>query len=533
MDFKSLWIPLFIILVLYKFILYPTLFSPLRRLPNAHYTSPFSNLWIKWQRFQGRENKATHAAHVKLGPIVRVGSTEISVNSPELVKQVYCEVLEKDEWYARAFENYGYVLPNMFSMTKKESHAMRKRVLAGLYSKTTLHASPEIRDICRVVVMERLLPIFEKAAQMQRPVDVLEVSVSFSMDFICSYLFGICNGPNFLQDVETRRKWLASHAKTKRYGFWTLEFPNLTALLAKFGIHLVPNVALTAALEVRELCLQLLRNVDSSSSAKTLLLPPKGPGDTPVVYQRLSQSLCASVQEEIYRELPPTRSHLAVASELMDHIKAGTETSGWTLVYLLYEMSRHREIQHLLREELSLLLEPGTSLCFSRESKTPQAAEILPSPRTLDTSPLLQAVILETLRCYPAVAGPQPRVNHNTSFALARHIHLPAGTRVSAQAYSLHRNSEVFPDPESWKPRRWLEATPSQHEEMMRWFWPFGSGSRMCIGNHFAILELKLAVAAIYYNYITEIIDDDGIEPIDGYSHGPTGNKLILQFKRA
>jgi hypothetical protein len=44
---------------------------------------------------------------------------------------------------------------------------------------------------------------------------------------------------------------------------------------------------------------------------------------------------------------------------------------------------------------------------------------------------------------------------------------------------------------------------------------------------------LKFAVAAIYYNYRTEIIDDDGIEQVDGYSNGPAGNKLILQFKRA
>jgi unspecific monooxygenase len=46
-------------------------------------------------------------------------------------------------------------------------------------------------------------------------------------------------------------------------------------------------------------------------------------------------------------------------------------------------------------------------------------------------------------------------------------------------------------------------------------------------------LELKLIVAAIYTNFESVVIDDDGIEQVDGFSAGPKGNKLILQFARA
>lgn len=44
---------------------------------------------------------------------------------------------------------------------------------------------------------------------------------------------------------------------------------------------------------------------------------------------------------------------------------------------------------------------------------------------------------------------------------------------------------------------------------------------------------MKLVVAAIYTNYTTRIIDDEGIEQLDGYAVGPKGDKLILQFERA
>jgi len=96
-------------LLLYKCLIYPTFLSPLAKIPNAHITSPFSNFWIKWQRYRSSENRAIHEAHKRLGPIVRLGATELSVNSLECVKTVYGDSFDRHEWYCRAFENYGFV----------------------------------------------------------------------------------------------------------------------------------------------------------------------------------------------------------------------------------------------------------------------------------------------------------------------------------------------------------------------------------------------------------------------------------------
>ena len=46
-------------------------------------------------------------------------------------------------------------------------------------------------------------------------------------------------------------------------------------------------------------------------------------------------------------------------------------------------------------------------------------------------------------------------------------------------------------------------------------------------------LEMKLITAAIYTNYTTSIVDDEGIEQIDAYTAGPRANKLVLRFERA
>jgi unspecific monooxygenase len=56
----------------------------------------------------GRENQTIHDVHTRLGPIVRLGITEISVNSVEALRTVYSNRLDKHEFYSRAFDNYGY-----------------------------------------------------------------------------------------------------------------------------------------------------------------------------------------------------------------------------------------------------------------------------------------------------------------------------------------------------------------------------------------------------------------------------------------
>ena len=54
----------------------------------------------------------------------------------------------------------------------------------------------------------------------------------------------------------------------------------------------------------------------------------------------------------------------------------------------------------------------------------------------------------------------------------------------------------------------------------------------MCIGSHLALQEIKLIVAAVYANYKTEIVDDDGIEEVDAYTTRPKSGRLVLRFLR-
>jgi hypothetical protein len=69
-----------ILYALYRFVVAPVFISPLAKIPAAHPTSSFSPAWILWTRWCSRENATVLDAHERLGPLVRLGPNEISVN---------------------------------------------------------------------------------------------------------------------------------------------------------------------------------------------------------------------------------------------------------------------------------------------------------------------------------------------------------------------------------------------------------------------------------------------------------------------
>ena len=100
-----------------------------------------------------------------------------------------------------------------------------------------------------------------------------------------------------------------------------------------------------------------------------------------------------------------------------------------------------------------------------------------PSFKSLESLPLLNAFIKETLRLWPTLPGPLERSVPEGGRLLCG-IYLPEGTEVTMQAYTIHRNESIFPEPLSFKPERWLEETP----EMRTAFIPFSTGARNCVG---------------------------------------------------
>lgn len=349
-------------------------------------------------------------------------------------------------------------------------------------------------------------------------VDVHDMNNGFTMDFMSAYQFGLACSTKFSIDPSAKHQYLQQYHIRKEYEFHAQEIPRLKAWCKWLGFPLVPKEIEDANDFIEDMGMKMCE------SANAYLHDLPSPGAEPIVYKQFKNGLAKQRQKlgEGAGKMESEQQRLEVASEMLDHLGAGHETSAIALTYLYYEMSRRPDLQERLRQEL---------LTLSPQVAWPAASALeLPTPKSVDGLPLLHAIIMETLRRYAPIPGIEPRISPPGGCTLAGYA-IPAKVRVSAMPYTLHRNGDVFPEPESWRPERWLTSSETEMKEMLRWFWAFGSGGRMCIGSNLAMQEMKLIVAAVYANWRTAIVDDQGIEEIDAYITRPTSNRLGLRFQ--
>ncbi|OHW90706.1 cytochrome p450 [Colletotrichum incanum] len=534
----------------YQLIVHPLFLSPLSNIPVPHWSCHISPLWILYTRKANCQNRTLHQAHLRLGPVVRIAPNELSVDGYDVLKVVYQGGFEKDEWYS-IFDNYG--VPCMFSTLPSKPHSLRKRMVSNVYSKSFIHTSEAANAQSRAILFDRLLPLLSASASASASgeppsgagLDVFSSFLATTMDFITAYIFGLRNATDFIRDRAYRDHWLQLYLARASHGFWPQELPRLTALCAKVSRSRwkpypawVDGANAEIAAWNRKLCEAADdfihgRNKNGSSSAGVAgKQEEEDPANEPVVFRALEAGVekerLANGEASLLYRTTILQKDLSIASEVMDQVLAGQETAGIALTYLAWHLSKSPDLQLCLRHEL-LTLAP--SLAMAPDACLPPR---LPDPKQVDALPLLHAVMMETLRLHAPIPGPEPRRTPRHPPCRLGGFHVPGGVRVAALGYALHRNAEVFPDPETWDHKRWLEDSgigEERRREMMRYFWAFGSGGRMCVGSNFAMNEMKLIAAAIWTNFTTHIVDDTDIDQDDTYTARPIAERLFLRFE--
>ncbi|KAK5168301.1 uncharacterized protein LTR77_006870 [Saxophila tyrrhenica] len=484
--------------LIYNYILNPAFFSPLSKLPTAHPLCSITAKWFDRQLSLRKELTTLLVAHQNNGPVVRLGPQEVSVVSLEGLRAIYTAGLEKHPWYSTYFANYG--TPNMVSTLEHRPHSVQKRMIANVYAKSYIQRSSEVETLSRVIVLEKLLPLLHKCANDKSHLNVMPLFQWAGIDFMTAYIFGTGHYTNFLQNKHSREDYFKDRSK-----ILDLDKSGEDNAMERVCMRLATETLASQAQPHQD-------HVD---------------GTRPVVFGQLYSQL---VQKNKAEGEPLSQEDLMkrCASEMLDHIIATHETFAITLTYIIYRMSLDLRMQERLRAELSTL-QPSVTLGGAEKT--------LPPPADIDFLPLLSGILTETLRLHAAAPARQPRVVPEGGIMLHGY-YIPAGTKISSNPYSLHRQADVFPRPNDWLPERWM-AVPDRPKDsssfppsavIRKWFWAFGSGGRMCIGSNFATHVLKLLIASIYTNFETSIVDDEGIEQSEYFIATPVGNKLIIQL---
>lgn len=361
-------------------------------------------------------------------------------------------------------------------MMNSKQHAARKRMLSNIYSKSNIMTSPGVSSATTTMIYDRLLPMLQLSSESGEAVNVFSLSYAYSIDSFMAYQFGRALGSNLMQNTEQRKWYFKSFFFRRPWFFYSVEVKELVDFMLKIGVRIVPKQFQKGTKEIEdwnlEMCDEAEKRLNDNAQEPTT-------ENQPAIFAAMRTAMRRSeIVDTDKNGLYPSR--LEIASEMLDHNAAAFETSGAILTYAFYELSLQLELQARLRQELHTLASP---ILYHRASALSSCTDA----KALDTLPLLDAILQETLRLYASVPGPQPRLTPYPSCRLAGIDGIPGGMRVSANAWCLHRNEAVFPQAEKWKPERWMNADEEKLKEMKRWFWAFGSGGRMCIGSHFAI----------------------------------------------
>lgn len=197
----------------------------------------------------------------------------------------------------------------------------------------------------------------------------------------------------------------------------------------------------------------------------------------------LSMLLAMNSQEDPTKRRIPAEN---LPVYMVEAMSAGSGTTSNSATIAFWMIARHRTVHDRLRQELFKVF--------------PEADQI--EMRQCLNLKYLEWVIYEVMRLWPILPGPLYR--HLGQTISVNGLAVPAGVIASTAALDQHMRPDIFPEPETFKPERWEDAT----EAMKRNWIPFGYGSRSCPGQNLGLTELKYFLAVILRHFESQIPDE-------------------------
>ena len=164
--------------------------------------------------------------------------------------------------------------------------------------------------------------------------------------------------------------------------------------------------------------------------------------------------------------------------ELLILFTAGHETTANALSFTLFLLAKNEDVQEKAFQELSKV-------------------EVLQDDimATITALPYIKQCIEETMRLYPPAYIIDRIAVEDDEFEGQK---IPKDMMILASVYELHRNADFWDAPNEYRPERF---NPENKKDFSDYYYPFGAGPRMCVGNNFAIYEMVLTVAEILKKY--------------------------------
>ncbi len=276
-------------------------------------------------------------------------------------------------------------------------------------------------------------------------------------------------------------------------------YPEIEDLVIRIGLQtLLGMESSTAAMRLKSLLEQLF---DVMYSIKYILVPHNLPGGP---YQRsieVSRELSQAMKDLVAEKRAAGLDGDDILTQLIHLMDTSPDFSMDDLLGTTMGIFRGmypNAATALVCSFLLLALFPEIARDVLQELQN-QLHGAPPSNDDLDRLPLLEGVILESMRLLPPVYW-IPRIARGP-FTLGAQS-FTEGTTVFLSPYVTHRIPQIYPDPDCFIPKRWIGARLNTYAYI-----PFSAGPRRCIGSTYAMNLMKIVMATILQNYSLTLPD--------------------------
>lgn len=201
-------------------------------------------------------------------------------------------------------------------------------------------------------------------------------------------------------------------------------------------------------------------------------------------------------------------SDIQLRDEITSLITGGRESTAFALAWTIQLLSMHKDIENKVVDEINQTIR-GDSL----------------KPEHISHLGYLRQVIDESLRLYPPF---WVFSRSALSEDVIGDLKINKGDVILISPYVMHHLDRFWENPEKFDPDRFAPETKKHYDKYL--YMPFGAGPRICIGNHFALMEMQIVLAKIYHKFSFSPVDKGEVKIDAKISFKPKGG-LKMKLK--
>ncbi|EXJ70874.1 cytochrome P450 oxidoreductase [Cladophialophora psammophila CBS 110553] len=466
--------------ILVPFITYLRDQKGLRKYPNLSLWSGISDLPFIYEAHRGFRSHALLEAHRK-SPVVRIGPNSLSFSSPEAIKDIYGHNTKcsKDVFYQELAGSHFHLA----DVVDKPEHARKRKMLSSAYAIKNLEGwEHKVADMTA-----RLIRAFDARCSAPRPKGQLPTKEDLTVDYrMWTNLFtvaaianiGLSEDLGFLDRGDDLITSEAADGTLKKVHFreclhatawaqsnlvWSYSWYKRLVRLSK-----IFSRTYREKWRFNQDWDGIVRNRATTRFKRYL------------AGEQLDDFFTAILHDKSGR--PNNLEWGEMVAEVSIMMNAGSDTTAIAMNNAMFLLLKNPACLERLREELDNALGDDEGVA---------------SYDRIKHLPYLRACLDESLRLFPPTTFGLPRRTPAEGAPVAGDF-IAGDTSVSMSSYVVHRDKTIFPDPEEYKPERWLGPAG---KELQPYFIAFSAGARGCIGRNISYLEQMVLLASVIHRF--------------------------------